>query len=334
MRLALLSLAAGAAFYSFGANAETVDCRTIADIGKRLMCYDQLNEQESSKTAHTVAPAPVARPVKSSSDLSGFYVGATFGFGSSTDIEHRVSTSGYPNYYGYTNFDSFRANAPTIGVTGGYNAFAGSSLFGIQLDITGDVIDKKRSYDHYAYSSDLPRYSGSGWSSWPHGKPVGSVDHYEYSGGVKASAASSFYRYREQIAPTISARFGHQFDNMLLYGRVGVGVARIKETFGYDDSKSVYCGSTTYENRYITDYETEQWAIACNNSYNGDITTSSRTITRPTATFAIGGEYHFDQYFVRLEGEMKHTFLDRKLNFSADTGLTQYKITTGIGIRF
>ena len=327
-RLGIVALMLGA---SVGAaeSKSMGECRTISNKAERLDCYDRIADAPL-QTATVVGEVNATTPKQR--DLSGFYLGALVGFGGSSKIDRPSYEYGYG--YSHRDFDGFRANSPTIGITGGYNSFSGNTLFGVQLDITGDLTEKKRSFDHQEYSYDFPRAGGWGWSSWPHGKPVGSVDTFENSGGVKKSAARSFYRFQEKIAPTVSVRFGHQIDNFLIYGRVGAGLSRIKETFGRDDSNSIYCSSTTMETSYTSPYAYEGRYAACNNPYNGSITSTSRTVTRPTATLAVGSEYHFDRYFTRLEGEMRHTFLDEQLDFSPSNGLTQYKVTTGIGIRF
>lgn len=332
------SAAVGAVYLSLGAQAEIVDCRTIADNGKRLMCYDTLNADApmpalnvAKPKATTIVADKAIQANKAAPDLSGFYFGATFGFGSSTEVDKFRPEIPKTTYYGAN--DTFRANSPTLGITAGYNAFSGASLFGLQLDISGDTSSKKWSYDDPVEVYNMPQKSGSSYG-WEHGKPIGSIDLSEIEGGALQSALSHHYKYREQVSPTISARFGHQFDSVLLYGRIGAGIARIKETYTYDNTKSVYCGSVTKETHYTSPKSTESWNVACNNPYNGDSYSSSRTLTRPTATIAIGAEYHFDRYFTRLEGEMRHVFLDRKLNFSTSTGLTHYKFVTGIGLKF
>lgn len=335
------SATAGAVCLSFGAQAETVDCRSIADNGKRLMCYDTLNADthgsvskaspEINPKAVTIAAAKSTQAKTPAPNLSGFYFGATFAFGSSTEATIIRPEQRYHTYYGAD--DVFKANSPTIGVTAGYNAFSGASLFGIQIDVEGDLRAKKWSYDDFVNETSLPHKRS--WSSgWEHGQLVGSTMTHEEDGGRIHSESVQRYKYKEQISPTLSARVGHQFDNILLYGRFGAGLTRIKETRTYDDTRSTYCSTSTIESRYPTSISAEEWMIACNNPYNGGSYSSTRTITRPTATIAIGAEYHFDRYFTRLEGEMKHIFLDRKLNFSTNTGLTQYKIVTGIGLRF
>lgn len=329
-RLGIVALLIGAGL-GVAESKSLGECRSISNKTERLDCYDRIVD---APVEHVNLGGEASSALPKQKDLSGFYLGATFGFGSSSKIDRADYgyVNGIPN--GYSDFDLFRANSPTIGITGGYNAFSGNTLFGLQVDITGDLTEKKRSFDHQEYSYEFPRQGGWGWSSSPHGKPVGSADTFEYAGGTQKSAGSSFYRYSEQIAPTLSLRFGQQFDSWIVYGRVGAGLSRIKETFGYDDSKSVLCGSTTTETRYTWPNTTEYWTTACNNPYNGSITSSSRTVTRPTATLALGSEYHFDRYFTRLEGEMRHTFLDEKLDFSPANGVTQYKVSTGIGIRF
>lgn len=323
-RLGIVALLLGA---SVGAaeSKSLGECRSISNKADRLDCYDRIADapvQTASVVGEVSTTAPKQR------DLSGFYLGATVGLGSSSKIERDANDRSLI----FPNGEEFRANSPTVGVTGGYNAVSGNTLFGVQLDITGDLTEKKRSESSPEYSYEFPRQNG--WSRWSHGRPIGTVEAYEYPTGTQLYAGRSFYNYKEQIAPTISIRIGRQYDNLLVYGRVGTGLARIKETFGYDDSKSVYCSSTLSETRYITADTAEYWTTACNNPYSGSITSTSRNITRPTATLAVGSEYHFDRYFTRLEGEMRHTFLDEQLDFSPSNGLTQYKVTTGIGIRF
>lgn len=324
-RLGIAALVIGAPVAA--ASAATIDeCRTITNKMARLDCYDNLSSGPSSIGVEVTKTTPRAAPERK--DLSGFYIGGTLGFGSSSKID----TPSYNYRQGYSDFESFRANSPTMGVSVGYNAFSGSTLFGLQLDVTGDLSSEKQSYNHPTYTLDYANQFG--WSSGYHGQRPGTVFEYENTNVTKHSEATSFYKYQGKIAPTLSVRFGQQFDSFLVYGRVGAGISRIKETFGYDNTKSVYCGTTTNEIRYISETYAEYWTTGCNDQYNGTITSSSRTITRPTATLAVGAEYHFDRYFTRLEGEMRHTFLDEKLDFSPSNGLTQYKVNTGIGIRF
>lgn len=327
-RLGIVALLLGA---SVGAaeSKSLGECRDISNKAERLDCYDRITDAPVQTTA---LDGEVSATTPKQMDLSGFYLGATVGLGSSSKIDR--ADYGYVNGIsnGYSDFDAFRANSPTVGASVGYNAFSGSTLFGIQLDVTGDLASEKQSYSHPTYTLDYENQFG--WSSGYHGQRPATIVEYENTGVTKRSEASSFYKYQEKIAPTLSFRFGHQLDNLVVYGRVGGGIARIKETFGYDNTKSVYCGTTTNEIRYITETYAEYWTTACNNPYNGSITSTSRTVTRPTATLALGSEYHFDRYFTRLEGEIRHTFLDEKLDFSPSSGLTQYKVTTGIGIRF
>lgn len=104
--------------------------------------------------------------------------------------------------------------------------------------------------------------------------------------------------YRETFAPSVNFRLGYQSGRTMIYGLVGAG-------------RSV--GTLDFRGEY------------------GDFVVSfvKHDFDELTLSAGLGLEYHFDRYFGRLEGEVRHA--DWDVDQIPDT---QYRATAAIGIRF
>jgi len=102
--------------------------------------------------------------------------------------------------------------------------------------------------------------------------------------------------YEEAISPTFSLRAGISKDNLLLYGRAGVGASHIR-------------------------WASDEWR-----PYSHDRDTDH--IDWRTLSGAIGAEYNFERIFVRVEAEL------RRLRYNSDVDMLEYQASTAIGVRF
>lgn len=109
---------------------------------------------------------------------------------------------------------------------------------------------------------------------------------------------------QEIASPTFSVRIGRQFDSFLVYAGIGAGASYLKE-----DMSSDYHGDMP--NTYL---KKSGWS--------------------PTISASIGAEYHFDRYFTRVDGQIRHLYLGRKMLLSGYDEITRYEATASVGIRF
>lgn len=118
------------------------------------------------------------------------------------------------------------------------------------------------------------------------------VGKYDDGRGLYSTRAT----YEEAISPTFSLRAGIASNNLLFYGRAGVGVSHIK-------------------------WVGEEWR-----PYSHDRDTDH--IDWRTLSGAIGAEYNFERMFVRVEAEV------RKMRYNSEVDMLEYQASTAVGIRF
>lgn len=262
-------------------------------------------------------------------DFSGFYVGGTALFGSSTRIQggedgwlrHRIP-----------DIEDFRPKPAQLGGFGGYNIVDGKMMYGFELDFRSDLARARRNSTNPIYEKHYPQ--AYVWGSGGGGPAGGGSLYYMFDGGISKQDYKERYEYQETFAPTASFRIGRQIDNVLLYARLGAGGSLISEKFTSDDTSSTYCTNETSRYDWTPTGQFTGYITGCLNPYAGKKDTKSKSTFLPTATFAIGAEYHFDSVFTRLEGELRHTFLNENLMFSPSDGATRYAISASIGYRF
>lgn len=255
-------------------------------------------------------------------DISGFYLGGTLLKGTSSSIQTWENNGLDPE------IDDFRPNSPQVGAFGGYNFIDGSTLFGLEFDVRTDTTKEKQDANLSKYEAIYPQQYGYGSGG------LGHSFYSSYEGGLSRSDRRQSYSYEETFSPTLSARVGHQINNVLLFARAGAGGALISEKITDDDSGSVYCGQTQTFTAYDQFGNFKNYMVGCSNPYAGKVQVKERDSFRPTATLALGAEYHFEKMFARVEGELRHIFLDDKLLLSPSDGATRYAISTSIGFRF
>lgn len=289
------------------AHAGVAECRRINDDAARLKCYDKV----SLSSAEDQLSAPLIK--------SGWYVGASIGGSATQSINGPVGDLNFPSGF--------------AGGVVGYNAFHGPILTGIELDVRSALQRNSQGFEYGLWEAEFPTQVG--WSEgWAHGRTPGTVERSLQAGGAAKSDQRFSYTISEKYSPTLSARMGYAHDNWLFYARLGGGGALIKETTTMDDSRSIYCTQTAVDTHFPSERRTETYHVGCVNPYAGDVAKESKSTWVPTTTLAAGVEYHFDNYFVRGEAEVRHTFINNRLSFSESDGVTNYQFGTTLGVKF
>jgi opacity protein-like surface antigen len=271
------------------------------------------------------ADAVIATDTRENARLSGFYFGGSTLVGTGSDIE------GGQDIWRRSE-EGFDPNKFQLGAFAGYNVMYGSLLLGAELDVRASTDNSTVGTQSDRIETVYPAFSQSSSGSFQDaGRPpvLGTME-----GGQQVYDFKTSYEYKETVAPTLSVRVGHQFNDFLLYGRIGAGIALIEESFAEDDTGSVYCTQETTRQDFTQSGSYTIHRTGCLNPYSGARKVKTEDSIKPTATLAVGAEYNFDRVFVRGEGEMRHMFLDDKLMFSPSDGATRYAISTSIGLRF
>lgn len=259
-------------------------------------------------------------------DVSGWYAGGFLSLDSVASITSECTT-----YFCSSDFSKSDRSPISGGAFVGRNFYIDGTVIGVEAAVGFSPKATSEPNGRETFKADYTQSWGShfGWY-----EPPGTVKYFEYEGGVDRLSKKLSYSYQNRATPTISARMGKQIGEWLLFGKVGAGVAFIKETVTQDDSESVYCSSV--RDRYVwrEGSRFESYRDACINPYSGAVTKETNTFVAPVGVFGAGVEKHFARSFVRLEGEIQHVFSKGRFELIGDEDLTTVSAKIGFGVRF
>lgn len=259
-------------------------------------------------------------------DVSGWYAGGFLSLDSAASITSECTT-----YSCSSDFSKSDRSPASGGAFVGRNFYIDGTLIGVEAAVgfSPKATSDPNGREIFSRNYDEPFAWQSGWY-----QPPGTVRYYENEGGTERYSRKLSYSYQNRATPTISARMGKQIGDWLLFGKVGAGVAFIKETITQDDSDSVYCGRTRQRQVWEAGAHSKTYYDACINPYSGAVTKETNTFVAPVGVFGAGVEKHFARSFVRLEGEIQHVFSKGRFELIGDEDLTTVSAKIGFGVRF
>lgn len=115
----------------------------------------------------------------------------------------------------------------------------------------------------------------------------------------------------EPLTALASFRVGRRWNRFLLFARGDAGASVLTRQETWDDSNSVICSQAAYR---FDMFERGSRAVMldCYGPYTSGAGMDGGyniTFAAPTAAVAIGGEYHFDKFFLRSELEGRRIFV-------------------------
>lgn len=259
-------------------------------------------------------------------DVSGWYAGGFLSLDGGASI-----TSECIAHFCSSDFSESTRSPLSGGAFVGRNFYIDGTVVGVEAAVGFSPKATSEPNGRETYAADYTQPWGWHWGWY---EPPGTVKYYEYEGGVERISRKLSYSYQNRATPTISARMGKQIGDWLLFGKVGAGVAFIKETITQDDSNSVYCGRMRQRQVWEAGAHSKTYFDACINPYNGAVTKETNTFIAPVGVFGAGVEKHFARSFVRLEGEIQHVFSKGRFELIGDEDLTTVSAKIGFGIRF
>lgn len=245
-----------------------------------------------------------------------FYIGGQLGGGTSLLSPSSIVTDGYL-------FLDARGFA-------GANLTDGPSMFGIEVSLGGDlkqnVFFTSRDTATNSFPVLLSTQFGHPGPSFP---TSGVIPGPEWTGGFSTRDYRTTRSLQRLASGIVSARIGHQMDDLLIYGRVGGGITLVEITSISDDSRTVWCRAYSTEWHMRPDgFDT--YATDCLDPRAGVVTSSTTHHPSALLSVGIGVEKSWGQIFGRLEAEMTHVFLDG----GGIRGFTDYGVSAGFGFRF
>jgi hypothetical protein len=265
----------------FAARAAVSDdlrfCSNLTDRTERVACYNAAariaeTARHRSKGAPTAAPAITMQSAPAGavsppytmrshevpvSRFDGFYaaVGATYGVSTARPFSSFAFPAGGDS--GET-----MPQGPSGVATAGYNFTTGRLLIGLELD------------------GRWGRETAS----------TSTVQSFTDPGGLFSNGTVSLtYKVTSDLAAHLSLRAGGLIGDTLLFGKVGVGAARVTDNYGADLTQLSSCGFITFPSCAFRQfggagsYETTKWA--------------------PSFLFGVGAEHNFGSFFVRVNAE-------------------------------
>jgi hypothetical protein len=165
-------------------------------------------------------------------------------------------------------FSSNGSPAGWAGVAaGGYNMTFGPALVGIELD--------------------------GRWGNERFAKDDGSVANT--NGFAPAGRISYGYSFANQAGVHLSGRLGAVFGETLVFGKVGAGASRVKDTFAADQTTATRCASISLAG-----------TVSCVGPTVGGAGSFAQTRWVPSLLIGVGAERNLGVFFVRggVEAEM------------------------------
>lgn len=226
--------------------------------------------------------------------------------------------------------------------------WSASAIAGYNWEIGDTIIGVEGRVSFGLNKSEITSSSVNQWGGPPIGRDGGGQHYLWWDQPIGAefiqqadvlwrTTTDTRYSYSlEEIAsPDIVLRLGRRIDNLLLFAKIGGGVSLIEERETFDDTRTTYC--TVQQFRSVITGPSgsfERFNEGCVQFTHGVAGTRSETKLVPTVILGVGGEYHWDKYFLRGEVEFRY-LVGEVSDLKQSTDLSsQIRLGTSIGLKF